>query len=36
MRYVGEKRDVVINYIDGWDMEGCGSVRRVNYFETTE
>jgi len=26
MRYVREKRDQ-INYIDGWDMEGDGSVR---------
>jgi len=36
MRYVREKRDMVINYrtlMGGWDMEGDGSVRRVNYFE---
>jgi len=33
MRYVREKSDVVINYVDGWDMEGDGSVRQVNYFE---
>ena len=31
---VREKIDMIINYVDGWDMEGDGSVRRVNYFET--
>jgi len=36
MRYVGEKRDAVINYVGGWDMEGDGSVRQLNYFETIE
>jgi hypothetical protein len=24
-RYVMEKRDVVISYVHGWDMEGDGS-----------
>jgi hypothetical protein len=28
MRYVREKRDVLITYDDGWDMEGDESVRR--------
>ena len=29
-------RKEVINYVGGWDMEGEGSVRRANYFETIE
>jgi len=33
MIYVREKRDVVINYIDGWDMVGDGSVRLASNFE---
>ena len=35
-KYVREKRDEVINYVDVWDMEGDGSVTRANYFETIE
>jgi len=35
-KYVIEKKDMLINYVDRWDMEGDGSVRRVNYFQTIE